>query len=285
MTQTPEANRDSAPRWFVGAWKREWMRLRGEPADETLIVRDLQTPTIFGSCRIALDRPTFVGAHSFADLDDAQLAALLTQRGGFAGTASFVGEVAPVPPVSTVATWDHEIDFQPRNSVDTARLTQTSATTVLEESLDETFDELWCSMSPHEGRCLGLKITRANRLERMLIVVDDHFVYARNRTHDLPHAHSLTELVARTRATRAQIIELLDCEFSYGLVRGGQVGWQVRHSTLPWREGRALEFANEVATDDRGAPRARIAVDGEAWTVPINTMTREDLVEMFRAPR
>lgn len=289
MPLPPSPTLRTAPPWFVGAWKREWMRPRGEPALETSIVRDLQTPSVFGSVRIALDRPAFVGANSFADLDDAQLTALLAQRGGFAGTASFVDENATSIATSiatSVATWNHEIDFQPRNSVDAARLTQTGPTTVLEESLDGTFDELWRSVPGGDGNCLGLKITRAGRVERMLTVVGDHFVYARNRARDLPDAQSLTELVATTHATRAQIIEMLDCELSYGLVRGGRVAWEVRLSTLPWREGGSLAFAGEEVAIDHaagqtGAPRARVAASGEEWTVPVNTMTREELVAMF----
>ena len=278
MPLPPSPTLRTAPPWFVGAWKREWMRPRGGTACETSIVRDLQTPSVFGSVRIALDRPAFVGANSFADLDDAQLAVLLTQRGGFAGTASFVGENA-----TSIATWNHEIDFQPRNGVDAARLTQTGPTTVLEESLDGTFDELWQSVPGGDGNCLGLKITRAGRVERMLIVVGDHFVYARNRTRDLPDAPSLTELVATTHATRAQIIEMLDCELSYGLVRSGRVAWEVRLSTLPWREGRALEFASEVVIGPTVIPRPRAPRIGEVWTVPVNTMTQEELTAMFGA--
>ena len=280
MTTTPDTTRGSAPSWFVGAWKREWMRPRGGTACETSIVRDLQTPSVFGSVRIAIHRPAFPRAQSFADLDDVQLAVLLTQRGGFAGTASFVGENA-TSIATTTATWQHEIDFQPRNGVDAARLTQTGPTTVLEESLDGTFDELWQSVPGGDGNCLGLKITRAGRVERMLIVVGDHFVYARNRTRDLPDAPSLTELVATTHATRAQIIEMLDCELSYGLVRSGRVAWEVRLSTLPWREGRVLEFASEVVIGHAVIPRPRAPRIGEAWTVPVNTMTQEDLTAMF----
>ena len=278
MPLPPSPTLRTAPPWFVGAWKREWMRPRGGTACETSIVRDLQTPSVFGSVRIALDRPAFVGANSFADLDDAQLAVLLTQRGGFAGTASFVGENA-----TSIATWNHEIDFQPRNGIDAARLTQTGPTTVLEESLDGTFDELWQSVPGGDGNCLGLKITRAGRVERMLTVVGDHFVYARNRARDLPDAQSLTELVATTHATRAQIIEMLDCELSYGLVRSGRVAWEVRLSTLPWREGRVLEFASEVVIGPTVIPRPRAPRIGEAWTVPVNTMTQEELTAMFGA--
>ena len=55
------------------------------------------------------------GAASFDDLDDAQLAILLRQRGGFVGTATFEGNLA---------VWNHEIDFQLINGKDTAHLEQ-----------------------------------------------------------------------------------------------------------------------------------------------------------------
>lgn len=47
--------------------------------------------------------------------------------------------------------------------------------------------------------------------------------------------------------TRAQIIELLDCEFSYGHVHGGRAPWVIVHSTLPWREGRSIDIASLIA--------------------------------------
>ena len=43
---------------------------------------------------------------------------------------------------------------------------------------------------------IGIKITdgrRTQRTQHMLVIVGDHFVYARNRAHDLPNAKSLTE--------------------------------------------------------------------------------------------
>lgn len=261
----------SAPTWFRGAWKREWIKTKEDPtAHETRIVRDLQTPTVFGSVRISLDRPVFPDAKSFDDLDDAQLATLLDQRGGFAGAATFDGDLA---------VWEHEIDFQPPSSPDTARLEQRSPTSVLETGLEGDFSELWWSMSSGDGKYLGIKIMNGRRTERMLVVVGDHFVYARNRTHDLPTAESLTALVAQRKATRAEIIELLDCELSYGTIRSGRVPWEVRFSTLPWREGKPLDFAQAITLDTAGAPIPRAHLEG--WSVAINTFTPDDLRILF----
>lgn len=254
--QVTMTNDNTAPTWFRGVWKREWMREGKNPPTETRIVRDVQTPSVFGSVRIPLARPA-ITATSFDELDDAQLRALLEQK-GFAGVATFEDRVA---------LWEHQIDFQPPDTPDTARLTQQSPTAVLEEGLDGNFAELWWNLAPNDGRYLGVRFTRAGRVERILSVVGDHFVYARNRARDLPRAESLAALA--TNATRAELVELLDCEFSYGFVHGGRVPWEIRHSTLPWREGQSLV----------------IAIDSPDATVVVNTFAPEDLRVMFSAAR
>jgi hypothetical protein len=114
----------------------------------------------------------------------------------------------------------------------------------------------------------------------MLVVAGDHFLYARNRASDLPAAKSLTELAAK--ASREQLLAYLDCELSHGTVRGGSVPWQIEHSTLPWREGTPLTFVESLTLDSAGALAAR-AADGEAWTIPINTLPAEDLRVLFPA--
>lgn len=247
---------NTAPTWFRGVWKREWMK-RGDAApEETRIVRDVQTPSIYGSVRIPLARPK-ITARSFAELDDAQLHVLLEQK-GFAGTAMFAG---------SVATWRHDIDFEPPGDTDTARLSQRTPTTVLEEALDGGFSELWWNLAPGETRFLGIEERRAGRALQVLSVVGDHFVYARNRPHDLPPADSLMALAAGK--SRAEIVALLGCEVSYGRVHGGAVPWEIVHSTLPWREGTSLDAA---------AVRA-------AGKELVSTFAAEDLAIMFAGAR
>jgi hypothetical protein len=53
--------------------------------------------------RLPIERPSFSGATSFADLTDAELLLLARQR-GFAGRVTAVADII---------TWHHEIDFQP----------------------------------------------------------------------------------------------------------------------------------------------------------------------------
>ena len=258
----------TAPTWFRGAWKREWSKHEDQPPGETRIVRDVQTPTMFGSVRINLDRPSFGNATSFADVDDAQLASLLDQK-GFAGMASFEGDVA---------TWEREIDFRPPDALDTARLKRLGPTTVLEEGFDGS-SELWWSISSGDGKYLAIRIRNHDRTEVIFVVVGDHFVYARNRARDLPRAESLAALAAQMHATRAQLVELLDCELSYGTIRSGRVPWEIRFSTLPWREGKPLDFAASITIDASGTPVPRTPRPG--WSVAIDTFAPQDLAALF----
>jgi len=263
----------SVPAWFLGVWKLEWIRKQGEPPADTRIVRDIQTPIVFGSVRIPRDRPSFPHATSLADLTDPELAGLLAQQ-GFSGSTSFEG---------LVSTWRRDIDYQPPGDPDIGRLERVSPSSVYEHALDDSFTEYWWSLSSGDGKFLGVKILRGQRADRILSVAGDHFVFARNRAKDLPPADSLADLVAKTRPTRETLLEYLDCELSYGLVRGGRVPWEIRLSTLPWKEGRQLELASQIAIDPATgtlSPRGA-RPSGETWTYPVNTMTVEDLKILF----
>jgi hypothetical protein len=113
------------------------------------------------------------------------------------------------------------------------------------------------------------------------VVVGDRFVYVRNRAKDLPQAASLEALIETTHAPRNLIMEYLDCEFSAGRVRGGSVPWEIQQSTLPWREGHHLEFADMLKVDNGGTNLAPKAVGSDQWTIPVNTLKPSDLKALF----
>jgi len=114
----------------------------------------------------------------------------------------------------------------------------------------------------------------------LLLVVGDYFVFVRNRIRDLPSAASLDSLIASTHPSRAQIIAYLDCDFSFGRVRGGPMVWEIQRSTLPWREGHRLEFVDELKVAEGDSVLQRTP-GSERWTVPINTLSDSELVEIF----
>jgi hypothetical protein len=270
-TATPAHAQSMVPSWLYGLWQREWIE-QGTVRSNTLDVHYLQTPSFFGDVRIPRDRPNLVHARSFADLSDQELHALAKQR-GFAGRITLVG---------SSATWHHQIDFQPPDGEeDIGRLELLAGRRMHETGLDGSYTESWKSMADGDGRFLVVQTERDGRAQRLLLVAGDYFVFARNRAKDLPSAASLESLIASSHPSRAQIVEYLDCEFSFGRVRGGSVAWEILRSTLPWREQHRLEFVDEleVATEgNRVRPRTSAA---EHWTVPINTLSGAELSEMF----
>jgi hypothetical protein len=263
--------KDTLPGWLPGVWMREWIR-RDTVQSSPSLVRYLQTRHDFGDVRIPLTRPSLARAASFADLSDADLLALARQQ-GFVGITLADG---------LVATWHHEIDFQPaETSADVGRLERVGTGGMYERALDGAYTEHWRVLTAGDGRFVTVRVTRGARLDHVLLIAGDYFYYARNRARDLPTGASLAALIASTQPSRAQLVAWLDCELSVGRVRGGRVPWEIEHSTLPWREGHRLEFVARVIADGvTGALSAREA-PGEVWTFSHTGLPPEDGVVLF----
>jgi len=260
------------PTWLWGEWSRDWI-LKGKVRSSTLDVHYLQTPMYFADMRIPKIRSGLSAAQSFADLTDEQLR-LLARQNGFTGRTTMAG---------AVATWNHDIDFQPTDGTpDTGRVERISPDHMQELGLDGSYIESWRRWPGATGQFLVIRVQHSGRLLRSLIVVGNQFVYIRNRAKELPMAPSLEALIEATKATREQIEGFLDCEFSVGRPRGGSVPWEIQKSTLPWREGHHLDFVEQLSVIDGGAGLVPREVGDDQWTVPVNTLSPRDTKALFR---
>ncbi len=258
-----------------GVWTREWIEVNGVRSSR-FAVHYLQTPSLFADVRLPIQRPAFAHATSFADLTDDELLLLAKQR-GFTGRVTAVGDTI---------TWQHEIDFQPPDGTpDIGRVQRIGPTQMYEHALDSSYVESWRSVASGDEAFLVVRVERAGRLDQILLVASDYFLYVRNRSADLPVAKSLDSLIVATRASRTQIIALLDCEFSTGRVRAGSVPWEIQASTLPWREGHQLAFANAIAVLPDSIHLSVHVSSTERWVVPINTLPKAVLVALFPTTR
>jgi hypothetical protein len=259
------------PSWMRGEWSRDWI-LKGKVKSNTLDVHYLQTPTYFADMRIPRVRSGISAAKSFADLTDEQLQ-LLAGQNGFAGRTTMAG---------SVATWSHDVDFQPSDGTpDTGRVERIPPDRMHEIGLDASYIESWRRLSGAKGQFLVIRVEHSGRLLRSLVVVGNRFMYIRNRMKDLPMAPSLAALIEATKATREQIVEYLDCEFSVGRVRGGPTPWEIQQSTLPWREGHHLDFVEEISVSNGGAGLVSRAGGNDQWTVSMNTLSSRDIKALF----
>lgn len=267
------------PSWITASWERLWVINNNQgPPENTVNVRNIQTPTLFGDCRIPKDRPAFPNAHSLADLSNAELATLYPQE-GFSGYTTTEGYIV---------TWHHEIDYQPPDgSIDIGRFELLGGRNVLEHGVEASYLEHWWRLEESGGYYLGIKVMRnqghgQQRVHEIFSVSGDHFIYARNRAFDLPMANNLADLIKKEKYTRKQILAVLDCEVSHGFVLGGRVPWEVQFSTLPFKENKPLEFAQRIQVDPRtGQLTERKLAPDLVWSVPINTLGIEDLLVLF----
>lgn len=267
------------PAWLTASWERLWVINNNQgPPENTVNVRNIQTPTLFGDCRIPKDRPAFPNAHSLADLSNAELTTLYPQE-GFSGYTTTEGYII---------TWHHEIDYQPPDgSIDIGRFEILGGRNVFEHGVQATYLEHWWRLEDAGGYFLGIKVMRnqghnQQRVHEILSVAGDHFIYARNRPFDLPMANNLADLIKKEKYTRKQILAVLDCEVSHGFVLGGRQPWEVQFSTLPFKENKPLEFAQRIQVDPRtGQLTERNLAPDLIWSVPINTLGIEDLLVLF----
>lgn len=131
--------------------------------------------------------------------------------------------------------------------------------------------------SSRSRRFFAARVERAGRVDQLLAVAGDHFIYARARAAALPPADSLRELIARTHPPRDALLAYLDCEISYGTTRG----WQIERSTLPWQEGQRLAFVDRIAIATGGRPAPRDPAAGEAWSFPVVDLAPDELRARF----
>lgn len=216
------------PPWLRGLWRRQSIAWPDGRVDDTTVVYWLQTASAFVDIRIPADRPDLHDRRGFAALDEAELA-WLARQGGFAGWTELDGDCC---------RWHREIDYQPPNGIpDEGRLRLRTDGTLIEEGIHERYVEIWQPVAcgagaPHVGRLDSPDDPR----HEVLVVWGEVFLYARDRGAVLPHAESLAALASRG----ADLPALLDCDISLGVREGGRVPWEIRLSTLPFREGQSL---------------------------------------------
>ena len=258
------------PAWLLGGWTREWIRRDGKQSNPR-DVHYVQVPKFFADVRIPVHRTVSPTARSFDDLTDTELRDLARAQ-AFTGWTSVDG---------LTSTWHHEIDFEPPDSSpDIGRVERVADGHILEHAMDGSYTESWRRTGAADGPFLAIRVQQEIRVDRVLLVAGDQFLYVRNRSAALPTGRSLAQLIDAT-PDRATKVQYLDCEFSFGRTRGGSVPWEIQRSTLPWRQGKHLDFVDGITlSQGRLRPAAGTQLRGE-WAVPVNTLSPEQLRSLF----
>jgi len=240
LKSCPQAGRQDAmphgvPDSYLGTWRRSLLQTpQGQDMDSHVFW--LQTRHWHADLRIPADRPDFSGVTCLAECDDAQLAWLATQQ-GFCGVTQVDGEHC---------IWHRQLDFQPANgSRDIGRMVF-DGERVIETGVDTDYLEIWERLPHSRGGTAALElVVEGGELPSRpawLLVAGDCFIHVRGRARPLPgiahlnSAFDLASLIARARPSRAQLLDWLNVEISFGH-RNGPTPWRIELSTLPFREG------------------------------------------------
>lgn len=245
------------PDAYLGIWQRRLLRTP-HARDTTSRVLWLQTPRWHADLRIPAGRPDFSGVAALADCDAAQLAWLATQQ-GFCGLTQVDG---------ARCTWHRQVDFQPVNGCRDTGHMAFDGERVVETGLEADYLEIWERVPASRGGSAALQLVVENGAlparPAWLLVAGAYFMFVRNRGVRLPRAADLATLIADTGAGRAQLLGWLDFEVSVGR-RSGPAAWRIAHSTLPFREGRALappgalqRRGHQLVVEGRGERRWQI---------------------------
>jgi hypothetical protein len=237
------------PDAYLGVWNRTLLETPNR-RDECSLVMWLQTPRWHADLRIPAERPDFSGVNHLTDCDDEQLAWLARQQ-GFCGFTKVEGERC---------TWHRQLDFQPANgSRDIGRMVF-DGERVIETGVESDYLEIWERLPHSRGgtAALELVVERSELPSRpaWLFVAGDCFMFVRGRAHSLPNAIDLSSLIVQVRPSRAQLLDWLNVEISFGH-RSGATPWRIEHSTLPFREGQVITHPGAIQR--RGH---QIAVEG-----------------------
>jgi len=227
----------AVPDGFLGVWRRRLLRTSAGD-DTTTSVFWLQTPMWHADIRIPATRPAFPDARSLADLDRADLMALAPQQ-GFAGVTTVDGDIC---------RWHRRVDYQPASGFsDVGRIVFETPERMLEHGVEQDYFEIWERVPGSTGTWAALASTKSEG-EVWLLRTGDHAIRVRPRRGSLAPAASLAALAAD--ADDATMRDWLDFDLRYA-VRESDGAWRVRHATLPWFEGTALDEAEvlEAAAD------------------------------------
>jgi len=223
----------TVPDWLCGLWRRRSIRFADGRHDDTTVVYWLQTASAFADIRIPAGRPAIGECEALDALSDGELLALAEQA-GFAGWTELS---------AARCHWHRQVDFQPPTGVPDEGLLHRGDGVMVEEGVHEPYIEIWesvpCGAEP-APRSLDLARRAAAAARGRLVTLGNVFLFVRDRRPPLAAAPNLAALLPSGSARRATLLDLLDCEISFGRCHGGAVPWEISLSTLPFRQGQSL---------------------------------------------
>ena len=228
MTTSFPINNTDVPDAYVGAWRKR---------SNTEYAFWLQSHRLHASLTIPVDRPSCSGRQSWADFTDDELMRLAHQ-GGVAGACIAQGNILHRR---------RQIDYLPRRGEPYLRRMRHDGTLLYDETLDKRESCIWELLADARQEIVALRFQDAgigpdsdDQRKGYLLVIGAYFLFVRDRLVYTQQAESLAMLAECKGMQRAQLIELLDFEISFGTRPVDDAPWLIQRSTIPFREGKPL---------------------------------------------
>lgn len=249
-------------------------------SDRTTAVHWGQTGSLYVDLRIPAGRPLARGRQSLEMFEDDELLRLAAQK-GFAGHILMEGNRC---------TWIRYVDYQPGTGRPDSGLLRLEGDTLYEEGdatsiVGSGYQEIYHRVGKTDRCSIALRALAssgpAGQRDAVLVVLDNRFLYARNRSVPLPPAKSLADLVKAAAGDRHKIHAYLDCEISLGTIDGTGV-WRVDASTFPFREGQPLLGRASVRVGEDSAS-LEISSDTSSgrWGIVESSLPTADLARLI----
>ena len=228
----------TVPDWAVGCMDREYIILDGGARDPSTAIW-IQTESQYIDIRIPHDRPDLSGANSLADYDVTELRALSNQSGD-TGVCEIRGRVATWHSASpafgffceSVSMFPDDGRLDPRGGV--LYEYQVAGSPV-------AYEEAWVQQPYDHGVIahLSLREDREPEAVRAVLLVTGRYAGYVERATSTSESTLESQLV-EAAGDETRMREILACEASYAVRDRAGAPFRIRHSTLPFREGREL---------------------------------------------
>lgn len=222
----------TVPDISMRCFRRDEIAFPDGSVDRATQVYWLQARSSYGDLRVPPGRPHRGGAGLSAyDLEELQ--ALGRQQGSY-GACQYQGNVA---------VWDRLVGFQSVVHFPEPGIMSQDGEILIEDSPSGAYRELWAPLpgSSAGHQCYALcaqKSAGGTWAARQggVVVAGDYAMLIVDRLAPVPTLRNIDVIIAELWPNRNAIAALLDCEFSFGVRRPGTQTFDIRLSTLPFRE-------------------------------------------------
>jgi hypothetical protein len=234
----------TVPDWAIGCMDREYIILDGGEKDPSVAIW-IQTEAQFFDMRIPHDRPAFAGKSALENFSSDELMELAGQSGD-------IGICTVEDSVATWNGWSDRFGFFSDGMLvfpDDGRLDPKDDVIYEYETPKSSvpYEEAWVLQPGDDGLIASLSLRDEQNPDEVLaglLVTGRYAGYVEKSTSDnrLSLEAQLKEAAGDVERMRA----ILDCEASYAISEQVGAPYIVRHSNLPFREGKALEVPGLV---------------------------------------